>query len=297
MFAAKREKVSALGELLGATGTAQAHFFPLHFAGVAGDEACLGERGFEGSLVVDQRAGDAVAHRTGLAGFAAAVDVDLDVEAFDVLGENEGLLDDHDGGLTAEILLDVFPVDRDFAGALLDEDAGHGAFATACAVIPVSDHRVSLDVESLGLLGAVRMLCTPIDLELLDHGVTERAFGQHALDCQFQRTAGVTRLHILEFGGVDAAGIAGVTVVGLVVGFVAGHTNFGGVDDNDEVTGIDVRGVDGFVFATQTEGHFAGDPTENLVLCVNHEPLMHDFGRFGAEGFHGCSYERCLSEI
>lgn len=43
-------------------------------------------------VVVDQGTGDAVAGRAGLAGFAAAVDVDLDVEGLDVLGQHQGLL-------------------------------------------------------------------------------------------------------------------------------------------------------------------------------------------------------------
>ena len=69
-------------------------------------------------------------------------------------------------------------------------------------------------------------------------------------------------------------------------GLVAGDTDLVGVDDDDEIAGIDVGRVDGLVLAAQTEGDFTGHPSEDLVGRVNHEPLMHHFGRFGAEGFH-----------
>src|SRR5690606_37036630 len=94
-------------------------------------------------------------------------------------------------------------------------------------------------------------------------------------------------LHVLEAGAVDAARIAGVAVVDLVVGLVAGDADLVGVDDDDEVAGVDVRRVDGLVLAAQAEGDFTGHPSEDLVGRVNHKPLMRHLGRLGAEGFHG----------
>ena len=76
---------------------------------------------------------------------------------------------------------------------------------------------------------------TGIHLELLHHRVTERALGQHALDGLFERTARVAGLQISELGGTNAAGIAGVRVVDLVVGFVSGDPDLGCIDDDDEV--------------------------------------------------------------
>ena len=88
-------------------------------------------------------------------------------------------------------------------------------------------------------------------------------------------------------GAKDAAGKPGMGVVHLVVCLVAGHPELFGIDDDDEISGIDVRRVDGLVLAAQTEGDFTGHPAENLVGCVNHKPLMRHFGCFCAEGFHG----------
>src|SRR5437763_16997043 len=90
-------------------------------------------------------------------------------------------------------------------------------------------------------------------------------------------------LHFLEGLGTDAAGIAGVAVVDLVGLLVAGHTELGGVDDDDEVAGIDVRRVNGLVLAAQSEGSFAGYPTEHLVGGVNHKPLVLHVSGLGAD--------------
>ena len=75
-------------------------------------------------------------------------------------------------------------------------------------------------------------------------------------------------------------------VVDLVGGLVAGDADLVGVDDDDEIAGIDVRRVDGLVLAAQTECHFAGNTSEHLVGGVNHKPLVRHFGRLGAEGLH-----------
>jgi hypothetical protein len=48
--------------------------------------------GLERGFVVDQGSGDAVARRAGLAGFATTMDIDLDVEGFDmVAGQRPGV--------------------------------------------------------------------------------------------------------------------------------------------------------------------------------------------------------------
>src|SRR3569832_835658 len=49
----------------------------------------------------------------------------------------------------------------------------------------------SSDFQRLRLLGRVRMLGAAVHLELLDHGVAQRALGQHALHGRLQGAAGV----------------------------------------------------------------------------------------------------------
>ena len=59
-----------------------------------------------------------------LAVLAAAVDIDHDVKRLDVVRQEQGLADDHDGGLAAEEGLDVAVVDRDLACAFFEKHAG-----------------------------------------------------------------------------------------------------------------------------------------------------------------------------
>ena len=65
----------------------------------------------------------------------------------------------------------------------------------------------------------------------------------------------------------------------------AGDLELGCVDNDDEVTGIDVRRVNGLVFAAQTESNFTGYSSEDLVGRVNHKPLVRHVSCFGAERF------------
>src|SRR3970282_2816044 len=95
-----------LGELLPATRLAQADLLTLDFACIASDQASLAQGGLQACVVVDQRAGDAVAHRTGLAGFAAAGHVHHDVELADHLGQFQRLTHDPAAGLAREEQLD-----------------------------------------------------------------------------------------------------------------------------------------------------------------------------------------------
>src|SRR5690606_17380360 len=76
------QRVSALAELLAATGPVRADLLTLDFAGIASDETCLLQSGLERLVVVDQCAGDAVTHCAGLAALAATVNVDVEIKRF-----------------------------------------------------------------------------------------------------------------------------------------------------------------------------------------------------------------------
>src|SRR5690606_25702602 len=170
---------SALGELGGAAGLVQADLLALDLAGVAGHEAGLAQVGLQRLVVLDQRAGDAQADRTGLAGGAAAGGGDDDVELVGRLGQLERLAHDHARGLTAEELVQRTAVDGDVARTLAQEHAGGGRLATAGAVVLSGSHRYALDVQRLRLLGRVRVFGTGVDLELAVHRAAQRALRQH----------------------------------------------------------------------------------------------------------------------
>src|SRR5882724_10351954 len=130
----------ALRELRAAPCLAAADLLALDLARVARHEAGGPERLAQRLVELKQRARDAVVDRAGLAGDAAAVDRDLDVEAGRHRHELERLADDHAAGLAAEELLDRASVDRDLAGPRREVDAGGRTLATSGPVVGASSH-------------------------------------------------------------------------------------------------------------------------------------------------------------
>ena len=46
-----------------------------------------------------------------------------------------------------------------------------------------------------------------------------------------------------------------------------------GVDDDDKIAGVEVRGVNRLVFAAQNVGNLHGQPAQHGAIGVNHMPL------------------------
>src|SRR5690606_36116166 len=275
---------SALRELGRAAGLVQADLLALHLAGVAGHEAGLAQLGLQARVVVDQGAGDAEADGAGLAGGAATGGGDHDVEALGVPGQLERLAHDHARGLAAEELVQRTVVDGDLARAAAQEHAGGGGLATAGAVILVDCH--DLDIQDLRLLGGVRELGTLVDLELAVHRAAQRVLGEHALDGDLDDALGVALQRLLQGFGLEVADVAGEPVVHLVLQLVAGDLDLLGVDHDDVVAGVDVRGVDGLVLAPEATRELAAEAAQGLAGGVDHVPVALDGLVLGGEGLH-----------
>ena len=111
------------------------------------------------------------------------------------------------------------------------------------------------DVERLRLLAVMRMLGARIDVQVLHLLALQRAAGDHALDRLLDHALGMRALEPLADGAaLDAAGIAGVVVEDRLLGLVAGHPHLLGVDDDDVVAAIDMRGELRLVLAAQPVG-------------------------------------------
>src|SRR3546814_12320345 len=61
-------------------------------------------------------------------------------------------------------------------------------------------------------------------------------------------------------------------VVNLVLELVAGRLHLLGIDDDDVIARVDVRGVFRLVLAAQAVGNFSGQTAERFVRRVNHVP-------------------------
>lgn len=278
----------ALAELLCTAGLAKTNLLTFDFTSVAGNEAGAGKNGLEACIVVDQGAGDAVTDCTSLTGFAAAMNVDHDVEGFDVFGQFKRLHDDHAAGFTMEVLIQWTAVDGDNAGTTLDENTSYGALAATSAVIVITDHLIAplLEVEDLWLLSSVWVFAAGVDLELLDHSVAERTLWKHALNGNFESTTRMLCLHFLEGRFVDAAWVASVTIVGLLAGLFGGKNQLVSIDDNNIIARINVRGKFWLVLAAKAQSDFASKAAEHLITGIDHEPFALNLKRLGREGLH-----------
>ena len=110
----------ALGKLETRSGAALPVFFPLFFPGVPLDEPGSLQHLAKVRIHLEKRPGNTVPHGFGLPEGAAALDVDLDIVVAAGVGQLERLPGHPASGFQAEIVLDGFVIDDDFALAGLE---------------------------------------------------------------------------------------------------------------------------------------------------------------------------------
>lgn len=72
----------------------------------------------------------------------------------------------------------------------------------------------------------------------------------------------------------------------LLLGLLAGRSDLASIDDNHEIAGIDVRGIDSLVLAHQKTGSGAGNAAEGLAFGIDELPLTSDRLGVHHNGFH-----------
>ena len=79
-----------------------------------------------------------------------------------------------------------------------------------------------------------------------------------------------------HFGGelALAAGIAGEVGIDAVSHVFAGQTDFVGVDDDNVVAALGVRGVGRFVLAAQQLGYLRAQAAQGLVSGIDEHPFV-----------------------
>lgn len=80
-------------------------------------------------------------------------------------------------------------------------------------------------------------------------------------------------------------GVARVAYVDLVGHFLARQTHLFGVDDDYVIATVDMGREVGLVFAANHRSNLAGQPTQDLPLCVNHNPVLLHRIIVGGDGF------------
>ena len=132
----------------------------------------------------------------------------------------------------------------------------------------------------------MRMIFSSVYLELFELGTTNLVLGQHAAYRVHDQVGRM--LDQKFFGGcfLQATHIARMTIVFLVVEFVAGKCYFFGVGNDYEITIINKGRKSGLVFSPQAIGNLGSQTTENFVLCVHNVPFLLDLVDWGKISFH-----------
>src|SRR5437762_4407255 len=164
-------------------------------------------------------------------------------------------------------------------------DEGSRARPRSCACRCRGTGRASTS-EGLWLLRAVWMLGAGVDLQLRQLLAAEPVARQHPA----HRLAEHLRRQPVELLAqrplAEAARIAGVAVVHLVVELVPRDRDLLRVHDDDEVAGVDVGRELRLALAAQAVGDLRRESAEGLALGVDDVPVALNLARFGAVGLH-----------
>ncbi len=141
-------------------------------------------------------------------------------------------------------------------------------------------------LDRLWILGCMGMLRAAIDLEFTINRAAEAVVRDHSLDGLLDEQLRASCATLTEGFGLmssDETGKAHVSFLGFLL---SPDLDIAGVDDNDEITGVDMSRVDCLVLAAQEVRCLDGDVTQMLVLGVNDPPTAFDFGCFCGKCLH-----------
>lgn len=136
------------------------------------------------------------------------------------------------------------------------------------------------------LLGFVRMSLAGIDVELAELATAKAGFGKHSPDGALDEKHGTPLANdawSLDFLATDVAGEAGINF-GRFLG--AGEDDLVRIDDDDEVTGVNMGGENRLVLAAKEACSLHSDLAEDLALGIDHIPLALYFVRLGGKRLH-----------
>src|SRR5262245_18666747 len=122
-------------------------------------------------------------------------------------------------------------------------------------------------------LRLVWMFCSGVDAQIPELLAGKRPARQHALDSLLQHPLGVLALENLRGRPLlDAAGISSMPVIDLVAAFLAGEHDLIGIDDDDIVAAIHMRGEARLVLASEPHGDERREPAHDEAVGIDEDP-------------------------
>ena len=136
----------------------------------------------------------------------------------------------------------------------------------------------------------MRMLDAGVDFQFgelsgAESGVGEHSFDRTLYDCR--RTALSERFQGFLFETVRKSGMPRINFLSF---FLAGDFDFFGIDNDDEITRVNVGRELRLILASQDVGDSGSQTAKGLAFGVNDEPFISDVAVFGEI----CLHERIL---
>ena len=126
-----------------------------------------------------------------------------------------------------------------------------------------------MELKRLGFLGVMRVFAAFVDLELAVHLSTQSVVWKHAFDRLLDDPFGKAFLESFKRFCFHAPWPSGVAAINLLLGLLAADPDFFSIHDNDEITGVEMRGEAWIALATQDGGNFCCQTPEGLILSVH----------------------------
>ena len=128
------------------------------------------------------------------------------------------------------------------------------------------------------------------DAQTLELPLGDGVLLQHAAHGQTHRELRLSLHQGLVLGLLETAGVTGVGTVVLLLQLLAGQDGVLGVDDDDVVAAVNVRGVVGLERAAAQIGSQSGGLAHGLAGCVKDVPFTVNL----LLGEHGSGHVLCL---
>ena len=131
--------------------------------------------------------------------------------------------------------------------------------------------------EGFWFLGSVGMFSPGIDKKFLVHGVAEFVFREHALHADLNKALWAAGPDFGDSELFQTPRIPGVVLIFFHVFLIAGKAHFVRINDDDEITGIHMRGIFRVMFSPEDRCDPGAEATEDFSVRIDNKPTAVDF--------------------